>query len=158
MDINDTNATIKSLKHYAKNKRVYNLTVGNVHTYYVGLGGVLGHNAPHCIRTMRISNLPRDLQDAFYDTLSYINKALKPDWLAKGRGPKWGSTYGNNDKRLPITTDKGINITYKEYDIKNVRGGDNAGVDRIVTGSDGKKYYTGTHYGQNDGIDFLEIK
>jgi len=27
---------------------VYNLTVANDHTYYVGLGGVLGHNADGC--------------------------------------------------------------------------------------------------------------
>jgi len=29
-------------------KKVYNLIVNNFHTYYVGLGGVLGHNAPPC--------------------------------------------------------------------------------------------------------------
>ena len=45
LNINDKNTTIKSLKHYAKNKKVYNLTIANDHTYYVGVGGVLGHNA-----------------------------------------------------------------------------------------------------------------
>ena len=44
LDINDTNATIKSLKSYGESRRVYNLTVGNLHTYYVGFSGVLGHN------------------------------------------------------------------------------------------------------------------
>ena len=45
LNINDKNTTIKSLKHYAKNKKVYNLTVNNFHTYFVGVSGVLGHNA-----------------------------------------------------------------------------------------------------------------
>ena len=45
LNINDKNVTIKSLKHYAKNKRVYNLTVNNFHTYFVGSEGVLGHNS-----------------------------------------------------------------------------------------------------------------
>ena len=44
LNINDKNTTIKSLKHYAKNKKVYNLTVNNFHTYYVGVSGVLSHN------------------------------------------------------------------------------------------------------------------
>jgi len=50
LNINDKNSTIKSLKHYAKNKKVYNLTVTNDHTYFVGLDGVLGHNSIHCPR------------------------------------------------------------------------------------------------------------
>ena len=29
-------------------KKVYNLTVNNFHTYYVGVSGVLGHNAKRC--------------------------------------------------------------------------------------------------------------
>ncbi|WP_434354353.1 ribonuclease domain-containing protein [Psychrobacter sp. HD31] len=37
-------------------------------------------------------------------------------------------------------------MTYKEYDIQNVRDGLGAGTDRIVVGSDGRMYYTGTHY------------
>lgn len=44
LNINDKNTTIKSLKHYRENKKVYNLTVSNIHTYYVGLNGILGHN------------------------------------------------------------------------------------------------------------------
>jgi len=44
LNINDKNTTIKSLKHYNDKREVYNLTVGNIHTYYIGLDGVLGHN------------------------------------------------------------------------------------------------------------------
>jgi len=47
------------IKSYNQNKVVYNLTVNNDHTYYVGASGVLGHNSDKC-------NL-----NEFYDSISY---------------------------------------------------------------------------------------
>jgi hypothetical protein len=44
LNLNDENSTIESLRNYTIDTTVYNLTVGNVHTYYVGIDGVLGHN------------------------------------------------------------------------------------------------------------------
>ena len=44
LNINDKNTTIKSLTHHKEMKKVYNLTVNNFHTYFVGVSGVLGHN------------------------------------------------------------------------------------------------------------------
>jgi len=48
LNIQDKPTTIAELKSYKQNTIVYNLTVANDHTYYVGLGGVLGHNSKHC--------------------------------------------------------------------------------------------------------------
>ncbi len=44
-NIQEKNTTISSLKSYSQNAIVYNLTVANDHTYFVGVGRVLGHNA-----------------------------------------------------------------------------------------------------------------
>jgi len=44
----DQNVSIKNLKSYSKEQTVYNLTVANDHTYFVGQSGVLGHNANKC--------------------------------------------------------------------------------------------------------------
>ena len=44
-NINDKNSTISTLRSYTKKATVYNLTVDNDHTYFVGVGGVLGHNS-----------------------------------------------------------------------------------------------------------------
>lgn len=41
---------------------------------------------------------------------------------------------------------------------KNTRGTNDAGVDRVVVGSDGRMYYTGTHYGDTGGKSFVRIK
>ena len=40
-----------------RTRRVYNLTVGNVHTYYVGMGGVLGHNCHDYIPENNIEHI-----------------------------------------------------------------------------------------------------
>jgi len=44
LNIQNKPTTIAELRSYKQNTIVYNLTVANDHTYYVGLGGVLGHN------------------------------------------------------------------------------------------------------------------
>ena len=45
LNINEYNTTISNLTTYTKEDVVYNLTVANDHTYFVGRDGVLGHNA-----------------------------------------------------------------------------------------------------------------
>ena len=61
-----------------------------------------------------------------------------------------GSIYNNDNKQLPVVTADGKVIKYKEYRIKAPSGESN--VHRIVVGSDGRYYYTNTHYGQNYGV------
>ena len=39
---------IEAVDRYSQEAKVYNLTVDNDHTYYVGKGGVLSHNAGGC--------------------------------------------------------------------------------------------------------------
>ena len=45
INIDENNISIVNLKRYTKNTMVYNLTVANDHTYFVGLNSVLGHNS-----------------------------------------------------------------------------------------------------------------
>ncbi|MBA1421445.1 MAG: ribonuclease [Epsilonproteobacteria bacterium] len=103
--------------------------------------------------------MPENLQDSVHDTLNNINKGTKPSGLAKGRGQKWGSEFKNNKGQLPKKDTNGKKIIYQEYDVVNVRDSSGtAGIDRVVVGSDGKKYYTGSHYGNTGDTAFLEIK
>lgn len=52
-----------------------------------------------------------------------------------------------NDKhQLPEVTKDGQLITYKEWDVNPNIKGVNRGQERIVTGSDGSRYYTNNHY------------
>jgi len=73
LNINDKNTTIKSLTHHKELKKVYNLTVNNFHTYFVGVSGVLGHNSG-CDPFGKLKGLNRnrslaDLTDGEYKKL-----------------------------------------------------------------------------------------
>ncbi len=47
-DLNGEVLAIADIKQYSKEEKVYNLTVDNDHTYYVGDSGVLNHNVGRC--------------------------------------------------------------------------------------------------------------
>lgn len=44
-------------------------------------------------------------------------------------------------------------ITYRKWDVNPYQQGVNRGAERIVTGGDGKSYYTNDHYGSFTPID-----
>jgi len=48
LDFTGSPLSIANVTAYSKQARVYNLTVNNYHTYYVGVGGLLNHNAGIC--------------------------------------------------------------------------------------------------------------
>src|SRR5262249_6999909 len=60
-------------------------------------------------------------------------------------GYEGGRTFGNFEKRLPQTDDKGRRIKYREWDVNPLRAGVNRGPERLVTGSDGSAHYTDDH-------------
>ena len=62
LNINDENSTIDSLRYYTEELNVYNLTIDNYHTYFVGVGGVLGHNCTYFYKGEKY-----DLADAPYN-------------------------------------------------------------------------------------------
>ena len=65
-------------------------------------------------------------------------------------GYKGGGTFNNdgrgNGEVLPTQTASGANITYQEWDVNQYVQGVNRGPERLVTGSDGSRYFTGDHY------------
>lgn len=69
------------------------------------------------------------------------------------KGYKGGREFKNYDEVLPKNDVHGKKITYREWDVNPYSKGTNRGAERIVTGSDGKSYYTKDHYKS-----FTEIK
>jgi guanyl-specific ribonuclease Sa len=66
-----------------------------------------------------------------------------------GRAPEGyegGRKFLNVEKLLPEKDAEGRRITYHEWDVNPHRPGVNRGPERLVTGSDGRAYYTGDHY------------
>ena len=79
--------------------------------------------------------------------LNYIKTHNKPMQNYVG-----GRVFSNRERRLP-KADDGKPIQYQEWDINPKIKGQNRGAERIVTGSDGRAWYTKDHYKS-----FIEIK
>src|SRR5262249_3373576 len=61
-------------------------------------------------------------------------------------GYEGGRMFGNFERRLPQTDDKGRRIKYREWDVNPHKPGVNRGAERLITGSDGSAHYTDDHY------------
>ncbi len=54
--------------------------------------------------------------------------------------------FQNRERRLAVKDGSGNKIKYQEWDVNPKRGGVNRGVERLVTGSDNRAWYTNDHY------------
>jgi guanyl-specific ribonuclease Sa len=57
-----------------------------------------------------------------------------------------GRTFGNYEGVLPRVDASGRPIRYQEWDVNPKIPGRNRGAERLITGSDGRAYYTRDHY------------
>ena len=64
-----------------------------------------------------------------------------------------GRRFGNFENLLPKKDASGKRIEYQEWDVNPKTQGKNRGTERLITGSDGKAYYTNDHYRS-----FVEVK
>lgn len=83
-----------------------------------------------------------------YDVLKYIranNHAMD--------GYVGGRVFTNREKIVPQEDANGNPINYQEWDVNPKVQGQNRGTERILTGSDGRAWYTNDHYQS-----FKEIK
>lgn len=82
-----------------------------------------------------------EIPSKVYEVLSHIKSNGKPI-----EGYVGGRKFGNYEKLLPKEDEDGRKIQYQEWDVNPKVEGKNRGTERIVTGSDGKAYYTNDHY------------
>lgn len=83
-----------------------------------------------------------------YDVLEYVLKHKQAPANYVG-----GRRFGNFEGHLPRQDLEGRKIEYQEWDVNPKERGRNRGVERLVTGSDGRAWYTNDHYNS-----FTEIK
>jgi guanyl-specific ribonuclease Sa len=82
------------------------------------------------------------------ETLAYIRQhAFAPPGYVGGR------IYGNYDGQLPRYNARRKRIEYREWDVRPKAEGHNRGAERLVTGSDGRVWYSADHYRT-----FVEVK
>ncbi|HJV21324.1 MAG TPA: ribonuclease domain-containing protein [Holophagaceae bacterium] len=61
-------------------------------------------------------------------------------------GIQGGRRFGNYEHRLPERDAQGRALRYQEWDLWPKTRGRNRGAERLVTGTDGRAWYTGDHY------------
>jgi ribonuclease T1 len=83
-----------------------------------------------------------------YTVLAYIKAHGQPM-----PGYVGGRVFTNREQVVPTQDASGKPITYQEWDINPKIEGQNRGTERILTGSDGRSWYTNDHYKT-----FTEIK
>lgn len=86
-------------------------------------------------------NVPREA----LATLAYIRAhGSAPPGHVGGR--RFGNYGGSGEQKLPQRDALGRPIDYREWDIHPKVPGRNRGPQRLVTGSDGRAWYTADHY------------
>lgn len=76
-----------------------------------------------------------------YEVLKYIRANHKAMNRYVG-----GRVFTNRENVVPQMDSKGNPITYQEWDVNPKIQGQNRGTERILTGSDGRAWYTDDHY------------
>ena len=123
--------TVWAINLVRRDQRMYNLTVADAHTFFVGAQQWLVHN---------------QCPPKVYRVADYIeeNGGTPPP------GYRGGSVFQNDGRGggqvLRSLDVDGNSITYYEYDVNPYTPGVNRGAERIVIGSDGSRYYTNDHY------------
>lgn len=82
------------------------------------------------------------------DVLAYVRQTGQAQ-----AGYVGGRRFGNFEGHLPRQDIEGRRINYQEWDVNPKKQGRNRGTERLVTGSDGRAWYTHDHYNS-----FTEIK
>ena len=99
-----------------------------------------------------IHNLPEhnnsEIPQKVYEVLKYIRANHQAMDVYVG-----GRVFTNREKIVPQVDGNGNPITYQEWDVNPKIQGQNRGTERILTGSDGRAWYTDDHYQS-----FKEIK
>ncbi len=84
---------------------------------------------------------PGNIPPKVYDVLTYIRQHGQPQ-----NGYVGGRRFGNFENHLPRQDGSGRRIAYQEWDVNPKQRGRNRGTERLITGSDGRAWFTNDHY------------
>jgi metalloendopeptidase OMA1, mitochondrial len=106
-------------------------------------GAALAPNSPpeNSTATRPRPSVPRNV----LQVMQYVEKHDQPPEGYEG-GRKFQNLGKGGDQALPNFDADAKTITYREWDVNPHASGKNRGAERLVTGSDGRAYYTLDHY------------
>ena len=96
-------AAITAVTHHDQVLTVYNLSITDIHTYYVGSLSVLVHNScvganGNVVARVAPGSLPPGEEQALLQTMAQIDQGIVPIGKA---GKNWGLTFQNSAGDLP---------------------------------------------------------
>lgn len=105
-----------------------------------------GHAQTDDIETPNVAN--NKIPAKVYRVLEYVRAhgEAMPGYVG-------GRVFQNRERKLATKDASGKKINYQEWDVNPKRGGVNRGVERLVTGSDNRAWYSNDHYQT-----FVEVK
>lgn len=95
---------------------------------------------------------PSQIPEAAWRTLDQVRRTGQAPPGQEG-GRRFGNYGRGGEEKLPTRGRIGRRIDYREWDIHPRVPGRNRGPERVVTGSDGRAWYTADHY-----CSFTEMK
>lgn len=95
---------------------------------------------------------PWEIPAAAKQTLAHV-RAHREAPAGQVGGRRFGNYGSGGEQKLPTRDAQGRPVDYQEWDIHPKMPGRNRGPERLVTGSDGRAWYTADHY-----CTFTEIK
>jgi RHS repeat-associated protein len=141
---------ITAVHIYDQVTTVYNLSIRDIHTFYVGPHSVLVHNCPR----ITPGSLPPDEESAVLNTAAHIDAGTTP---TGSLATNWGIPFENAEGHLPGGQFSAS--PYTEYRVAPPPGTSTAGLRRIVlNNATGEMYYTWTHYGTVGSPPFVQIR
>ena len=88
---------------------------------------------------------PAQIPEAAWRTLDIVKRTGEAPRNQVG-GRRFGNYGRGGEEKLPLRDRRGGRIEYQEWDIHPRGYGRNRGAERVVTGSDGRAWYTADHY------------
>jgi len=109
----------------------------NAESSVVPQAGPQKTGSDHVVKPQANTAIPQKV----YDVLKYIraNNHTMPGYVG-------GRVFTNREKIVPTKDSTGNPIQYQEWDVNPKVPGQNRGTERILTGSDGRAWYTNDHY------------
>jgi guanyl-specific ribonuclease Sa len=116
-----------------------------LHAAFLGAVLVLASALPAGAGCRPHTVAPERIPPAAWETLQFVRSHGQPPPGQAG-GRRFGNYGRGGEQKLPLRMAQGARIDYREWDIHPRRRGQNRGPERIVTGSDGRAWYTADHY------------
>jgi guanyl-specific ribonuclease Sa len=112
---------------------------------FLAVAGLASGTPPLAARSQPVAAAPIQVPPEARTVLAQVRAAGRPFPGYVG-GRRFGNYGGGGEQKLPVRDARGRKINYQEWDIHPRTEGHGRGPERLVTGDDGRGWFTADHY------------